>query len=303
MQLSFESFRDQLKSENDCIGLLFQAKWPAGFRCPRCSHSAYSEISTRRLPLFECLHCGKQTSLISDTIFRHSRTPLRSWFLAIYLHARPESINALQLSQTIGVTYKTAWLMCHKLRYAMSQSDAETLLSGIVRISDAILYRRIVPPNNFMDFEQPVFAGSMEDEDGELTHVKIRISPRSLRKDRHSSPDASDFVKQVVAPEAIPYAIVTKRHGKARNPELVWLCRSAERWMARKFRGIGLKHLQVYLDHYCYMENRFERPIYEELLHDCVRRRGIDYPTLTGLRERSLRPSRQKQVAASFSAV
>jgi hypothetical protein len=295
VDMTYETFCSQLTSEEDCIQTLFNVKWPNGFRCPICSHSRCYVITTRRLPLYECLKCNTQTSLISDTIFRNSRTPLRIWFQAIFLHVRWQGINALQLSEKINVTYKTAWLMCHKLRHAMSQTDAEKMLSGIVRVSDAIMYRRIIPPHNCLEQEQPLLAGTMEDENGVLQHVKIRISPRSLRTHRHGSPDASAFIRQFVSPDSIPNVIVTKRLGKEVNGELLWICRNAEWWMARKFRGIGLKHLQVYLDHYCYIENRQNLSIYNELLHDCAHKKAIDYPTLTGAKERrSSRPARPK---------
>lgn len=303
MDMTFESFCSLVQTEDDCIDLLFKVKWPNGFRCPVCSHPQCYVISTRRLPLYECMKCRTQTSLISDTIFRHSRTPLRLWFQAIFLHTRWNGINALQLSEAIQVTYKTAWLMCHKIRYAMSRTDGEILLDGIVRVTDALLYRRIIPPSNWREIEQPVIAGSTEDDNGELTHVKIRISPRSIRETRHSSPDMSEFIQQCVSPEAIPEAIVTKRHGKERNPELIYFCRHAEMWMAFTFRGVGLKHLQVYLDHYCYIENRRNTSVYNELLHDCVRQRGIDYPTLIGIKDRrSSRPVRKKFDIASRQA-
>lgn len=291
--MTVETFNDLFKTEEDCIEALYKAKWPTGFRCPVCSHTQCYVITSRRLPLYECHNCKSQTSLISETIFRNSRTPLRSWFLAILLHSRWNGINALQLSKEINVTYKTAWLICHKLRYAMSQADAEILLTGIVRISDALMYRRIVPPSNFIEFEQPLMVGSMENEHGEPTHVKIHISPRSLRKDRHGSPDPTSFINRVVSPESIPNAIFTKRHGKNVNLKLLWICRDAERWIAWTFRGIGLKHLQVYLDHYCYVGNRYEKLLYNEIFSDCLRRRAIDYPTLTGSNNRrSSRPCR-----------
>jgi hypothetical protein len=291
--MTLEAFNEKFKTEEDCIDALFAMKWPDGFRCPKCSHTQCYVIKSRRLPLYECLNCKSQTSLISETIFRHSRTPLRSWFLAILLHTRWNGINALELAEAINVTYKTAWLMCHKLRYAMSKKDAETLLSGNVRISDALMYRRIVPPRNFMEFEQPVMVGSMDNELDEPLHVKIQISPRSLRIDRNGSPDPTPFINRVVSPESIPNATFTKRHGKNINYTLVGISWEAERWMAWKFRGISLKHLQVYLDHFCYIGNRPLEGLFNEIVKDSVCRRGIDYPTLTGSNHRrSSRPIR-----------
>ncbi len=293
MEMTIEAFNELFKTEEDCIEALYATKWPSGFRCPNCSHTQCYVIKSRRLPLYECLQCKSQTSLISETIFRSSRTPLRSWFLAILLHTRWNGINAVELADAIKVTYKTAWLMCHKLRNAMSKADAETLLSGNVRISDALMYRRIVPPRNFMEFEQPVMVGSMDNDHGEPTHVKIQISPRSLRTDRNGSPDPTPFINRVVSPESIPNAIFTKRHGKNINYTLVGISWDAEKWIARKFRGVGLKHLQVYLDHFCYVGNRPTSVLYHEIMKDSACRRGIDYPTLTGSKPlRSSRPSR-----------
>lgn len=300
--MTLEAFNDLFKTEEDCIQALFATKWPNGFICPTCSHSQCYVINSRRLPLYECHRCKSQTSLISETIFRNSRTPLRSWFFAILLHTRWNGINAVQLADAIKVTYKTAWLMCHKLRYAMSKADADTLLSGIVRISDAIMYRRIVPPSNFLEFEQPLMVGSMDNEHGEPTHVKIQISPRSLRTDRHGSPDPTPFIDRVVSPESIPNATFTKRHGKNVNYTLIGICRDAESWIAWTFRGIGLKHLQVYLDHFCYVGNRCRTVLYNEIFRDCVHRRSIDYPTLTGSKQRrSSRPNRSPNHAPALA--
>lgn len=301
MEMTLEIFNDLFKTEENCIEALHKAKWPNGFQCPVCSHKHHYVITTRKLPLYQCRNCKIQTSLISETIFRRSRTPLRSWFLAILLHSRKDGINAVQLSEAISVTYKTAWLMCHKLRYAMSQADAETLLSGIVRISDAIMFRRIIPPSNFLQTEQPLMIGSMDNEQGEPMHVKIHISPKSLRKDRHGSTDPTPFINRVVSKESIPSAIFTKRHGKNVNYTLLWICRDAERWIAWTFRGIGLKHLQVYLDHYCYIGNRDGLLLYNEIFKDCLRLRAIDYPTLTGSsKRRSSRPNRSPNYASAL---
>lgn len=107
---SFEKVRALLQDEEACIRVLYEAKWPDGFRCPRCGHGHAYSIATRKLPLYECSQCSKQTSLIVGTIFQGTRTPLHLWFQAIWLHSRPLSINALQLSKKIHVTYKTAWL-------------------------------------------------------------------------------------------------------------------------------------------------------------------------------------------------
>ncbi|MBB6730010.1 transposase, partial [Cohnella zeiphila] len=158
--LSFDQVQRLLQDEEACIRVLFDARWPDGFRCPRCGRSSYSLISTRSLPLYECSRCRKQTSLIAGTVFQGTRTPLRLWFQAIYLHSRPGGVNALQLSEEIGVTYKTAWSICHKLRHAMSHAEAGELLEGWVRIQDAAIIHRATPTLEWQPQEQSVLIGA-----------------------------------------------------------------------------------------------------------------------------------------------
>lgn len=67
-----------------------------------------------------------------------TRTDLSKWFLAFYLIAHDkQGISAFKLAEEIEVTYKTAWLMLHKIRQAMRKRDAEYTLAGIVELDDA----------------------------------------------------------------------------------------------------------------------------------------------------------------------
>lgn len=136
-QTEFQSFCLVSSNEQACIQKFQQVRWPNGFRCPHCGGSDAYEIRTRRLPLYECKTCGVQTSLTAGTILEGSRTPIRLWLLALYLHAAPKGISAVRLASIIGTTYKTAWLICHKIRHAMSQVDKNNLLNGLVRINFA----------------------------------------------------------------------------------------------------------------------------------------------------------------------
>ncbi len=284
--LTFDEFCRKFATEGQCAEALFAAKWPNGFCCPRCEHSKAYPIKSRRLLLLQCILCKCQTSLIAGTIMERTRTPLRLWFQAMYLHARPDGINAKQLADAIQVTYKTAWLICHKLRYAMSQAEAELMLSGLVKVTDAVLNPRLIPPADQMWFnvEQAVLAGVSETENGETTHMKIKWCDKKKLADRHSSPNAEPFIAKYVDPEA--KTVVTRRYDR-REKVLIGrplreVCRKAGRWLAWQFGGIGPKHLQVYLDHFCYMFNRQGKTIFELLLQDCATRPTITYPVLTG---------------------
>lgn len=296
--ISLELFTSRFETEEECVHALFQIRWPEGFRCPRCQHPRAYLISSRRLPLFQCQACQKQTSLIAGTVMEGSRTPLRLWFRAILLHSQPDGINAQQLSNTIGVTYKTAWLICHKLRHCMSQINSSELLNGLVRISEAVYCKRPVP--FLVDWhkqEQPLLVGASENDHGQLVHLKMEQQDKNLFHHRHQPVRADSFIRKHVAPAAAPEVIVTRRYGRNRNSMLLDIAREAEWWLGRLFQGIGPKHLQSYLDQFCYMFNRSSRPLFGELLHHCANMRTITYPNL--INRHSITHTASHQLAAS----
>jgi len=293
----FKSFCSQFSREEDCFGILFNLKWPEGFRCPCCRHPHYYHISTRRLPLYECRSCRSQTSLIVGTIMEGSRTPLHLWFQAIYLHAQPFGVNAAQLAEVIGVTYKTAWLIGHKIRHAMVQSEANRLLTGIVRISDTVYSPRYTGAFEWHRQEQPLLIGASDDENEQLKPIIVKLQSKASLKDKCDFPDPAPFIRDNVDPQSATKAIITRRYGKNRNTKLSSMGRSVTWWIATVYRGIGPKHLQRYLDQFCYVYNRSSSTLYEQLLSDCATSKRITYPTLTQSPARSVRPTRNARTA------
>jgi hypothetical protein len=297
---NFELFRNHYASEEDCVRILFEIKWPNGFRCQRCDHNRCYTITTRRLPLFECRSCHAQTSLIVGTIMEGSRTPISLWFQAIFLHSRPRSINAVNLAELLNVTYKTAWLICHKIRHAMSQANCSLLLSGIVRISDAVYCRRLHGSFSWHKQEQPLLIGTTSNENGDIGPLIIEHQSKAPLHDKYDSPNVKPFIQRHVNPESIDQVVVTRRYGKDMNKSLVWLGLDVTYWIGRLFRGIGPKHLQKYLDQFTYRRNRSGQSIFDQLLSQCGTTRTITNPELTGSRAKT-RSMRNKRSSIRLS--
>jgi hypothetical protein len=297
---SFEPDCNRFDNEDECIRALFLAKWPDGFICPRCEHRQAYLISTRRLPLYECSSCRTQTSLIAHTIMEGSRTPLHLWFQAIHLHSLPRGINATQLSHMIGVTYKTAWLICHKLRQAMSCMEDTELLTGLVRATDTIIYKHFTPTFDIHPQEQSLVIGSSENDQGEITQIKIQHQTKGPLRNQFASPHIQPFLLRYVDPQAMPHAILSPRRGPNRNVALLRISKEVEWWLAGTFNGIGPKHLQRYLDQYVYKWNRRNRLVFTELLQGCAITPTITYPMLTA---GSARPLRSARHPASWSKI
>jgi len=269
-------------SEEDCAFALFRAKWPSGFRCPGCGHPKAYRIDTRRLPLYECANCRKQTSLIVGTVLEGSRTPLTSWFRAIRLHASPEGINALQLSTIIAVTYKTAWLMCHKIRHAMSRAEASLLLSGLVKVTTAIYCYQASTKHHFSwhDREQSVLVGVSEIHPGWYKRIKIKLQNKHAFHRKHDLPEAPQFIAQNVAARARSSVVIMSLQKRNGDYRVTRIANEAQRRLGELYRGIGPKHLQAYLDQYCYERNWRGSSMLSNLLRHCALTKTIIYRQL-----------------------
>jgi transposase-like protein len=131
------AFCDKYRDEAACINALADLKWPEGFSCDKCQgRKAYHLPSRPRL--FECAACGHQHSITAGTVFHKTRTPLRKWFVAGYLIAHDKrGVSALYISRELAIRYDTAWLMCHKIRHALTESSTDFLLDDYVEVDEA----------------------------------------------------------------------------------------------------------------------------------------------------------------------
>lgn len=98
-------------------------RWPNGPVCPHCGVEGghYALKGTKHRPgLWKCKDCRKQFSVTVGTVFERSKVPLTKWLMAAYLMcSSKKGISAHQLHRTLGVTYKTAWFLAHRIREAM----------------------------------------------------------------------------------------------------------------------------------------------------------------------------------------
>ncbi|MGH8866146.1 MAG: IS1595 family transposase [Burkholderiales bacterium] len=138
--LSMAEFLDRYGSQDKCEAALSAARWPQGFACPVCSCGTSSSFRREGRLYFQCSACRHQCSLISGTIFEATKLPLARWFLAMHLLTQSKNnVSALELMRHLGVCYKTAWLVKHKLMEVMRLREDSRQLDGRVEIDDAYL--------------------------------------------------------------------------------------------------------------------------------------------------------------------
>ena len=138
--LSMAEFLDRFGSEDKCEAALAASRWPDGFACPACGLSKHSSFRREGRLYFQCSACRHQCSVISGTIFEATKLALTRWFLAMHLLTQSKNnVAALELMRHLGVCYKTAWLIKHKLMEVMRVREDSRVLDGRVEIDDAYL--------------------------------------------------------------------------------------------------------------------------------------------------------------------
>ena len=291
-------FMDMYQTEEDCRQALFAHRWPDGFSCPRCSCDRAYRLKTR--PLFECARCGYQASLTAGTIMQGARVELRKWFLAIYLlAATKKTLSSAELSRQLGLAPQTAWTMRRKIMHAMSRREGELMLLGLVEMDESYV------------------GGKKEGKRGRGALGKTPVAVMAERSPRGGLSRAHMpvvervnglFLGEAAASSVAPGSVIMTdgwgayrhlselgylhapvvRGGPGNAAELLpWVhvvISNFKRWILDVFHGVSPKHLQSYLDEFCYRLNRRRErtDLFRRVLNRCVRyTEPVTYAQLT----------------------
>lgn len=149
--------------EAAAVELMARLRWPSGPACPRCGGDSPYKLAPKAQPgrparrgLYKCRACRKQFSVTTGTVFEATHVSLSKWLLAIHLmSASKKGMSAHQLHRMLGVTYKAAWFVQHRLRHAMAtNANIFSKLSGTVEVDETYVGgRRRIGPTNKEDRE------------------------------------------------------------------------------------------------------------------------------------------------------
>jgi len=134
-KFTIKNFRGMFPDDDTCLDWLFNRLYSQTHTCDNCvKETKYYKLQDRKV--YSCEWCGYQISPTAGTIFHKSRTPLTIWFYVIYLMAQTRGgISAKQIERETGVTYKTAWRMCKKIRLVLFEYGEP--FDGEVEIDEA----------------------------------------------------------------------------------------------------------------------------------------------------------------------
>lgn len=135
MNITNPIFHDEAKA----TAHLEANRWPNGVTCPHCGSDRVRKMEgATQAGMFLCNDCRDKFTVRTGSVMERSHVPLHKWLLATHLMAASKKgMSALQMSRMIGVTYKTAWFLCHRIREAMDGADSGAPLGGPDKVVEA----------------------------------------------------------------------------------------------------------------------------------------------------------------------
>jgi transposase-like protein len=179
--------------EASCRGYLFVLRWPQGFVCPACGGGG----AAIRRDLWRCKQCGRETSVMAGTVFQDSKLPLTIWFRAMWqVTSQKNGISALGLQRVLGLgSYKTAWLLLHKLRRAMVRPGRDRL-RGVVEVDEAYWGGKEEGVRGRQTVDKALIAVAAEADGENIGRIRLRHIPNTDRVTLHG------FIQQSIEPGA-----------------------------------------------------------------------------------------------------
>lgn len=282
-----QHFTDEDKARE----FLEKQRWPEGPICPHCGllGKAYKLTPTKkgkthvRKGLWKCAGCRKEFTVTVGTIFEDSHIPLHKWLFAYHLLcASKKGMSAHQLHRMLGVTYRSAWFMAHRIRYSMSQEPLSSKLTGIIEMDETYIGGKVKfgphankpgerPKDRPSPFQDKAAVVSVLQRDGRVQSMHVeRVTAKNLKpiiqemiaEDAHLMTDSSSVLKG--AGIHLKHDTVNHRAGEySRRENGVTITTNAvEGYFANLKRGIngvyhhvGKQHLHRYLSEFDFRYN------------------------------------------------
>lgn len=125
--------------------MIEEIRWPDGAFCPRCKSTDVTAVKGKqvRIGVYRCRKCRRnkakrdQFTVTVGTIFEGTHIPLRKWVMAFHLIcSSKKGISALQLKRNLGLSYKSAWHLAHRIRHSMREEPLASMLGGTVEADE-----------------------------------------------------------------------------------------------------------------------------------------------------------------------
>jgi transposase-like protein len=147
--LTLSEVMKRFSCESDAREYLEAVRWPNGVTCSHCKNNnqekiwkIHANVAKKVRPgLYRCAECDKEFTVTVGTIFEDSHIPLSKWLVAFYMAATAKKgVSALWIQQNLGLgSYRTAWMMMHKIRHALKDPAFMEPLDGTLECDETYI--------------------------------------------------------------------------------------------------------------------------------------------------------------------
>lgn len=293
-EIGFIEFQRRFQTDEQCLEYLKATRWPNGFICPKCGHSEAYWIDDRKL--FQCKQCRRQTSLIAHTIFHRSHLPLWKWFWAIYLIGTDRrGISAKLLERLLEIPYSTAWPLLHKIRNAMQDRDSQYFLEHVVEMDETFFGGAAAGKRGRGAKNKAQVIVAVENRGKSAGYAKMTVietldgstvettAKNTVKKGTTVRTDGYSSYRVLAKHYAYDGKKVEAKNADTMLPWVHTLIGNAKTFLQGTYHGVSHKHLQSYLDEFCYRHNRRFKgtEIFQRLLTASIAAPVITYAELT----------------------
>jgi transposase-like protein/IS1 family transposase len=286
---------ERFHSPDTCREYLEELRWPDKLACLRCGSTSVSRIHTR--DQLDCNSCRYRFSVTTGTIFHDTHLPLWKWFLAVYtIVESKKGVSSNQLKRELGVSYKTAWYLSHRIRNAMAQAREDTEpFDGIVEVDETFVGGKTEGQGRGYKGNKALVVGMVQ-YGGEIV---LRIADDRTRKTLH------EIVLKQTDPKAVAiftdewpaYAGIgdhdtrheTVNHsqdeyvrGEVHTNTIEGVWSLLKRSIIGAFHHVSIKHLDAYLDELEWRFSNRENPfMFGDTMQELVKAENLEYKELT----------------------
>lgn len=268
-------------TDEKCRELLERLRWPNGPECPRCKTQQLARLNEK---LLYCKDCDYQFSVTAGTIFHDSHLPLLKWFVATFLLCESrKGMSANQIKRTLGMSYKTAWYLCHRIRKAMAGAE-KPMLDGKVEIDETYVGGKVrTGPWNHKHYSDKQVVIGIRQRNGELRFIHAKDAKAKTVKEIVGN-HVSEDVEVLLTDESTIYQFMFDAEQKAKHQTIQHkteyvrgdvhtnTVESAFSLLKRGIVGtwhrVSAKHLAAYLEEMTFRFNRRKR---DDLFIDTLR--------------------------------
>lgn len=280
-------------------------RWANGVVCPHCgSIKAHYKLKGKatRPGVYKCVDCSEQFTVTVGTVFERSKIALHIWLQAVHLMcASKKGISSKQLERMLGVTYKTAWFMSHRIREAMTSSPDGLLGSGGGTVEADETYWGNSHQSKISKLVGPVRGGSMKEKvfalverDGKARSFHVQtVSSKSMKAvmDKHVSKDANlmtdeapiykSIGKEYASHESVKHSAKEYARGNASTNRVEGYFAIFKRGLVGTFHHVGEQHLQRYCNEFDFRYNSRTKLGFNDVQRTDIALKGIEGKRLT----------------------